>query len=97
MQRTIRSVIRRIPRGCVATYGAVARAAGLPGAARQVAWTLHSSGGNLPWHRVIGAGGRILLPGQPGLEQRLRLKSEGVPFRGDRVDLDECEWSFPTD
>ena len=94
MQAEIRAAIRKIPKGRVATYGSVARAAGYEGAARQVAWTLHSSGGRLPWHRVVGAGGRVLLPGQSGLEQRLRLKSEGVPFRGDRVDLAQCEWTF---
>jgi methylated-DNA-protein-cysteine methyltransferase-like protein len=94
VQADIRATISKIPKGKVATYGSVARAAGYPGAARQVAWTLHSSGGKLPWHRVVGAGGRVSLPGQPGLEQRLRLKSEGVPFRGDRVNLAECEWKF---
>lgn len=79
-------VVARIPKGCVATYGDVAYAAGYPGAARQVAWALHASRG-LPWQRVIGAGGRILLGGHPGLEQRLRLETEGVRFVGLRVDV----------
>lgn len=79
-------VVARIPRGHVATYGDVAYAAGYPGAARQVAWALHGSRG-LPWQRVLGAGGRILLTGHPGLEQRLRLEQEGVAFHGLRVDL----------
>src|SRR5439155_17759652 len=72
---------RKIPRGKVGTYGEVARAAGYPGAARQVVWALRAAKG-LPWHRVVGARGRILLPGEAGLEQRLRLQSEGVEFRG---------------
>src|SRR5437868_13793806 len=86
--------IRRIPRGQVATYGEIARAAGFPGAARQVAWALHGSGANrVPWHRVVGANGRILLRGHAALEQRLRLRSEGVQFRGERVDMSLHEFS----
>jgi methylated-DNA-protein-cysteine methyltransferase-like protein len=81
-------VIRRIPRGKVATYGGVAAMAGFPGAARQVVWALQSCGPDVPWHRVIGAGGRILLTGPSAMEQRLRLQSEGVEFRGNRVALD---------
>ncbi len=81
------AVVRRIPKGKVATYGGVARAAGFPGAARQVAWALRGAPRSLrlPWHRVLGAGGRILLPAEAGLEQRLRLETEGVTFSGNRV------------
>ena len=82
----IRVVIRKIPRGKVATYGAVAKAAGFPGAARQVVWALRTAKG-LPWHRVLGAKGAILLKGENGFEQRLRLRTEGVIIAGDRVDL----------
>ncbi len=81
------AMVRRIPKGKVATYGDVARAAGFPGAARQVVWALRSGGKAVPWHRVLGAKGRILLPGANGLEQRLRLRSEGVVISADRVDL----------
>jgi methylated-DNA-protein-cysteine methyltransferase-like protein len=79
--------VRRIPKGKVATYGDIAYAAGFPGAARQAAWALHSSGGELPWHRVVGAGGKILLAGEPGFEQRMRLQAEGVRFIGMRIDM----------
>ena len=82
-----RAVVRRIPRGKVTTYGDVARAAGKPGYARQVAWALHAGGRNLPWHRVLGAGGKILLRGESALEQRMRLESEGVEFRGTKVNI----------
>lgn len=85
--------VRRIPRGKVATYGDVAYAAGFPGAARQVVWALHSSNG-LPWQRVVGAGGKILLPGEAGFEQRMRLQAEGVQFRGQRIAMDEHHHSF---
>jgi methylated-DNA-protein-cysteine methyltransferase-like protein len=80
-------VVRRIPRGQVSTYGDIAYAAGFPGRARQVAWALHASHG-LPWHRVVGAGGKLLMPGEYGFEQRLRLEAEGVHFSGRRVRMD---------
>jgi methylated-DNA-protein-cysteine methyltransferase-like protein len=86
----IHAVILKIPPGKVSTYGAVARAAGFPGAARQVVWALRQ-GKALPWHRVVGSGGRIALPGEAGFEQRLRLESEGVLFSGSRVNMKECE------
>src|SRR5689334_9850194 len=85
--------VRRIPKSKVATYGQVAEAAGFPGAARQVAWALHGAGGNLPWHRVVGAGGRILLGGHSGQEQKIRLRAEGVSFRGEKVDMRAHGWN----
>jgi len=84
----IREAVRRIPHGKVATYGEVARAAGHPRAARRVALALKNSGDTLPWHRVLGAGGKISLPGESGMEQRLRLEAEGVQFRGRAVRMD---------
>lgn len=89
------AVIRTIPKGKVATYGAVAKAAGYPGASRQVVWALRAAGRGLPWHRVLGAKGRILLPGENGFEQRLRLQAEKVGFISDRVDLRQHEFVFP--
>ena len=96
MRQQIEAAIRHIPRGKVSTYGAVARAAGLPGAARQVAKVLHRSFG-LPWQRVLGAGGEIKLRGDSAIEQRLRLESEGVRFRGRKVDMRQCEFKFTRD
>jgi methylated-DNA-protein-cysteine methyltransferase-like protein len=90
----IRKVVAKIPKGKVATYGAVARAAGFPGAARQAAWALRGSEGRLPWHRVLGAGGKILLTKESGAEQRLRLEAEGVAFRGGRVWMEQHEFRF---
>jgi methylated-DNA-protein-cysteine methyltransferase related protein len=89
----IRATILKIPRGKVSTYGAIARAAGFPGAARQVVRALRGTHG-LPWHRVVAAGGRIALPGEHGLEQRFRLESEGVKFSGKRVRMKEFEFKF---
>jgi len=95
MQARIVATIRRIPRGKVSTYGADARAAGFPGAARRVAWVLHRSlGFGLPWQRVLGAGGEIKLRGDSAVEQRLRLEAEGVAFRGRRVDMKLHEFKF---
>ena len=94
MRPRILAMIRKIPRGQVSTYGAIARAAGFPGAARQVVRALHSSVG-LPWHRVLGAGGEIKLRGDNAIEQRLRLEAEGVAFRGRKVDMAQHEFRFP--
>ncbi len=88
--------IRRIPKGKVATYGDVAYAAGYPGYARQVAWALHGSGTTVPWQRVVGSGGKILLTGEHGFEQRMRLQSEGVRLNGLRVDMKAHHYSFFT-
>ena len=93
MQINIVTAIRRIPRGKVSTYGAVARGAGYPGAARQVVGVLHRSF-ELPWHRVLGANGRISLPvGSPsGDEQRARLRMEGISVLNNRVDIQRHGW-----
>ncbi|HWF08448.1 MAG TPA: MGMT family protein [Bryobacteraceae bacterium] len=96
MFERVLAVVRKIPKGKVATYGDVAAAAGFPGAARQVVWALRSGGKAVPWHRVLGAKGRVLLPGPNGLEQRLRLRTEGVVIAGDRVDLDLYGHRFKT-
>jgi methylated-DNA-protein-cysteine methyltransferase-like protein len=86
---------RAIPKGRVATYGQIAALAGVPGAARRVAWLLHSSSRKrrLPWHRVIGASGRVSLPQGGGYElQRALLEAERVVFRDERVDLGRFQW-----
>jgi len=87
----IERAIRAIPRGKVSTYGGIAKAAGYPGAARQVAKVLRRSFG-LPWQRVLGAGGEIKLRGDSAMEQRFRLEAEGVHFRGRKVDMKKHEW-----
>jgi len=93
IEARIRAVIRQIPRGKVSTYGAVARAAGSPGAARQVVRVLRGSVG-LAWQRVLGAGGEIKLRGENAIEQRFRLEAEGVRFRGKKVDMKAHEYKF---
>lgn len=80
-------MVRRIPRGRVATYGQIARLVGSPGAARQVGYALAAlpESTAVPWHRVINAQGKVSLRrgGGPST-QRIRLENEGVRFGLDR-------------
>src|SRR5690348_6495911 len=93
----ILAVVRRIPRGRVATYGQVAALAGLPGQPRLVGYALHAlaSSTTVPWHRVINARGSVSprADGGGSLTQRMRLEQEGIPFdsRG-RVSLERFQW-----
>jgi methylated-DNA-protein-cysteine methyltransferase related protein len=92
-RRRVASCIRALPRGTVSSYGAIAKAVGWPGAARQVVRILRQVPG-LPWHRVVGSGGAIKLSGENAAEQRFRLRMEGVSFRGARVDMKRHEFRF---
>ncbi len=92
----ILAVVRRVPRGRVATYGQIARLAGLPRHARHVGYALHGlpAGSPLPWHRILNATGAISVRSWDAMAtQRLRLENEGVTFgaRG-RVSLREFGW-----
>lgn len=84
--------VRRIPRGRVATYGQVARWLGVPRGARAVGWALRAlrpeAGRSVPWHRVVGRGGRISLREGAGPHLQVRkLRAEGVRFVEGRVDV----------
>ncbi|WP_232818170.1 MGMT family protein [Zobellella maritima] len=84
-----------IPRGLVVSYGQLADLAGLPGRARLVGRILKTEDtGNLPWHRVVSAAGRLSLPeGSEGWhEQRQRLLAEGVLIKGNRLDMRKYQW-----
>lgn len=79
-QRVI-AIIKSIPKGQVTTYGQIAKHAGNPQSARQVAYILHSSSHkeNLPWHRVINSKGCIALRHKYGYKlQRQLLEDEGI-------------------
>jgi len=90
-----RRIILSIPAGKVSTYGRVAAAAGYPLYHRAVARLLRTDPPDyLPWHRVLGAGGEIKLRQEAAMEQKARLKMEGVKFRGDRVDMERCEYAL---
>ena len=90
------AVVRRIPKGRVATYGQVARLAGLPAHARHVGYALAAlEEDKVPWHRVINAQGKISLRGLPHFaeRQRERLEAEGVLFDAqNRVLLKRFQW-----
>ena len=91
-------VVACIPSGQVATYGQVARLAGLPGHARQVGFALSALAGKsaVPWHRVVNVQGRISPRSgdRPGdTVQRLLLEAEGVCFdEQGRIPLDRFQW-----
>jgi len=90
--KRIYEVVRRIPRGRVATYGQVAAEAGLPGQARLVGYALHNLPHDLdvPWHRVVNARGGISLDAESGAGrlQRALLEAEGITFDGHgKIDL----------
>lgn len=83
-------IICSIPRGKVATYGQVAEAAGYPRNHRAVARFLGMSYYlDLPWHRVLGAGGEIKVKGRASSRQRSLLRAEGVTFLRGRVDINK--------
>ncbi len=88
--------LAQVPPGRVVSYGQLADLAGLGRAARWVGRVLGQlpDGTALPWHRVVGAGGRMsLAAGTPsGTEQRARLRAEGVTLRNDRVDMRRHGW-----
>ena len=85
-------MVLSIPPGRVSTYGQVAAAAGYPLYHRAVARLLRTDPPDqLPWHRVVGAGGHIKLPEPAATEQRARLQLEGVRFHGTRIDMGRFE------
>jgi methylated-DNA-protein-cysteine methyltransferase-like protein len=97
MFEQIYEVIRRIPPGRVATYGQIARLAGIPHEARTVGWALRGlpEGSDVPWQRVINAQGRISFrPGSEGAAlQQAMLEDEGIVFdRDGRVNLKVYGW-----
>jgi methylated-DNA-protein-cysteine methyltransferase related protein len=97
----VHAVVRRIPRGKVATYGQIARMLGAPRSARVVGWAMHGvpEGSGVPWHRVVQQGGSLsptVSPAAPGRQRRL-LEAEGVTFlaRG-RIDMGRHQWAPAT-
>ena len=89
-------VLAQVPAGKVVTYGELAAMAGLGRAARWVGRTLSQlpDGTALPWHRVVAANGRLSLTADApsGVEQRARLRVEGVLSHNGRVDIRRHGW-----
>lgn len=90
-------LVKRIPRGRVTTYGELAKALRLPGGARAVGYAMAACprGRAIPWQRVVGAGGRLLIrEPMAGLQRRL-LESEGIAAEGRTIDMKRHGWSPP--
>ncbi|MFE9580753.1 MGMT family protein [Nocardia sp. NPDC006044] len=88
----VRALVASIPPGKVATYGDIAAAAGLS-TPRTVGWIMRTDAADLPWHRVIGAGGK---PAAHLADRQLRLlATEGVPIDDGRVNLRAARFPFP--
>ncbi len=91
------ALVRRIPRGKVATYGQIARMLGAPRGARVVGWAMHGAphGARVPWQRVVQKGGGLsstVCPADPGRQRRL-LEREGVTFILDgHIDMERHQW-----
>lgn len=91
----IYALIRRIPRGRIATYGQVAMRVRPACGPRQVGYALAALPDNstVPWHRVVNAAGKIALRGHSTVTQRLRLLAEGVEVtEGGKLDLKRYAW-----
>jgi methylated-DNA-protein-cysteine methyltransferase-like protein len=88
-------LVKKIPRGHVTTYGELAKALRLRGGARAVGYAMAAcpNGRGIPWHRVVGAGGRLTIPEPHGSVQRRLLATEGVTIDFTRLDMKLYHWS----
>jgi methylated-DNA-protein-cysteine methyltransferase related protein len=87
-------LVKQVPRGRVTTYGALARALKLRGGARAAGYAMAACprGRGIPWHRMVGAGGKIRLPEPAGALQRRLLEAEGVEVHGVSMDYERYGW-----
>src|SRR4249920_1145306 len=90
-------LVKQIPRGRVLSYGGLAKALRLPGGARTAgrAMAATPSGKGIPWHRVLGERGKILIREPHASLQRRLLESEGVTMSESRVNLERHLWKPP--
>jgi methylated-DNA-protein-cysteine methyltransferase related protein len=90
-------LVQRIPRGRVLTYGALAKTLRLRGGARSAgrAMAATPSGKGIPWHRVVGERGKILIREPYASLQKKLLESEGVKVIEFRLDLKRYLWTPP--
>lgn len=95
--KSVYNIIKRVPSGRVATYGQIARLAGLGNGARQVGYALSAltDPHSVPWHRVVNARGEISIRSNPDYAylQRNLLEEEGIVFddKG-RIPLSRYQW-----
>lgn len=83
------ALVEQIPPGRVMSYGVIAEWLGY-GGPRQVGTVMSRYGDAVPWHRVVAANGRVV-PGHEA-EALRRLRAEGTPLRGERVDMRVAAW-----
>jgi methylated-DNA-protein-cysteine methyltransferase related protein len=95
--RPVYQFVKQIPRGRVITYGALAKALRLPGGARTAGRAMAGtpSGKGIPWHRVVGARGKLLIREPYASLQRKLLESEGVKLLESHVDMKLHVWKSP--
>ena len=88
-------VVKLIPRGRVLTYGAVAKASRIPGGARSAGRAMAATpkGRGIPWHRVLGANGKLLIREPHASLQKKLLESEGVEVIENRIRLKQYLWT----
>lgn len=88
-------LVKKIPRGRVATYGQIAKLLRLPGGARVAGYAMAATprGKGIPWQRVVGAGGRLLIREPYASLQRRLLASEGIEVGARRIDMKKFGWS----
>lgn len=89
LSERVLACVEQIPAGKVLAYSDVAEFVGTR-AARNVGRIMATEGGSVPWHRVVRADGTVA----PHIadEQLARLRAEGVPFRGTRIDMARARW-----
>ena len=93
LNQRIYRLVSRIPRGCVLSYGEIGRIVGT--GPRQVAAAMRGCPAGVPWHRVVGAGGKIRTPGEYAWMQQERLMAEGIRFRGNSFTYEIYRWKKP--
>lgn len=89
-------LVKTIPKGRVTTYGDLARKLRLRGGARVVGYAMAScpGGSGIPWHRVVGAGGKLLISEPHASLQRRLLETEGVIIDGGRINMKCYAWAL---
>src|SRR5580698_5080987 len=88
-------LVKRIPRGRVLTYGALAKALRLRGGARAAGRAMGATprGKGIPWHRVLGASGKILIREPHASLQKKLLESEGIPVIESHINVKKHLWT----
>jgi methylated-DNA-protein-cysteine methyltransferase related protein len=93
--KVVYKLVKQIPRGRVATYGQIARILRLRGGARSAGRAMAAcpSGHGIPWHRVVGAGGRLLIREPNAQLQGKLLESEGLQVAEKRIrNFSDVQW-----